>query len=138
MVAIVRLFWFKRHLKRLDEYFANLFNRHAKLTTAATRSLDNSTGVPDVDFESAHREPKVLADTGENSAEATDEPKGKAEATDDHIEEDAAIANENRPVARTMNITFDPSTERNKEDAALYIPGPRARDRGRSTHTRFG
>ncbi|EXL92833.1 hypothetical protein FOIG_14008 [Fusarium odoratissimum NRRL 54006] len=29
-----------------------------------------------------------------------------------------------------MTITFDPSTEKHKEDAALYIPGPRARDRG--------
>ncbi|EWZ33200.1 hypothetical protein FOZG_12961 [Fusarium oxysporum Fo47] len=29
-----------------------------------------------------------------------------------------------------MTINFDTSTEKHKEDAALYIPGPRARDRG--------
>ncbi|KAF5532610.1 potassium transporter TRK-1 [Fusarium napiforme] len=113
VVVIVRLFWFKRHLKRL-----------------APQMLDNRTGTTDVDVESAHHEPKALVDATENSAEATDEPKGKAKATDDHIEEDATIPSEDRRVARTMTITFDPSTERHKDDDALYIPGPRARDRG--------
>ncbi|RKK73707.1 Low-affinity potassium transport protein [Fusarium oxysporum] len=112
VVVVVRLFWFKRHLKRLTP-----------------QNLDNSPGIPDVDIESARHESKVPADTTENSAEVTNEPNGKAKATDDHIEEDATIANEDRRVARTMTITFDPSTEKHKEDAALYIPGPRARDR---------
>ncbi|KAF5626917.1 potassium transporter TRK-1 [Fusarium tjaetaba] len=112
VVVIVRLFWFKRHLKRL-----------------APQMLGNSTGITDVDVESAHHEPKALADATENSAEATDEPNGKAKATDDHIEEDATIPSEDRRVARTMTITFDPSTERHKDDDTLYIPGPRARDR---------
>ncbi|KAK2925597.1 Potassium/sodium transporter Trk/HKT [Fusarium oxysporum f. sp. vasinfectum] len=113
VVVVVRLFWFKRHLKRLTP-----------------QNLDNSPGIRDVDIESARHESKVPADTTENSAEVTNEPNGKAKATDDHIEEDATIANEDRRVARTMTITFDPSTEKHKEDAALYIPGPRARDRG--------
>ncbi|KAH7215737.1 cation transport protein-domain-containing protein [Fusarium oxysporum] len=112
VVVVVRLFWFKRHLKRLTP-----------------QNLDNSPGIPDVDIESARHESKVPADTTENSAEVTNEPNGKAKATDDHIEENATIANEDRRVARTMTITFDPSTEKHKEDAALYIPGPRARDR---------
>ncbi|RKL33122.1 Low-affinity potassium transport protein [Fusarium proliferatum] len=130
MVVIVRLFWFRRHLKRLGEYCANPFNRHAKLITAAPQSVGNSTGVTDIDNESAHHELKVLADTAEISAEAADDPNGKAKATGDHIEEDATISDEDRPVARTMAITFDTSTEKHKEDTALYIPGPRARDRG--------
>ncbi|KAF5710057.1 potassium transporter TRK-1 [Fusarium mundagurra] len=113
VVVIVRLFWFKKHLKRLGP-----------------QMLDNNTAITDVDIESAHQESKVLADTTENSAETTDEPNGKAKATDGHIEEDTTIANEDRRVARTMTITFDPSTERYKDDEALYIPGPRARDRG--------
>ncbi|KAG9495371.1 hypothetical protein J7337_013615 [Fusarium musae] len=112
VVVIVRLFWFKRHLKRL-----------------APQMLGNSTGITDVDIESTHNEPKVLADTTENSAEATDETNGKAKATDDLVEEDPTVANEDRRVARTMTITFDPSTEQHKDDDALYIPGPRARDR---------
>ncbi|KAL5589499.1 hypothetical protein FOVSG1_011366 [Fusarium oxysporum f. sp. vasinfectum] len=94
VVVVVRLFWFKRHLKRLTP-----------------QNLDNSPGIPDVDIESARHESKVPADTTENSAEVTNEPN-------------------DRRVARTMTITFDPSTEKHKEDAALYIPGPRARDRG--------
>lgn len=105
---------------------------------AAPQSHDNSTFVPDVDIESAYHEPKVLADTAENSPETTDEPNGKAEATADHIEEDATVSNEDNRVARTMSIIFDPSTEKHKEDAALYIPGPRAHDHGKSTRTRFG
>ncbi|KLO81851.1 putative potassium transporter TRK-1 [Fusarium fujikuroi] len=113
VVVIVRLFWFKRYLKRL-----------------APQALDYSPDIPDVDIESAQHESKVLADTNENSAKTTDEPNGKAKATNDCIEEDAALANEDRRVARTTIITFDPSTERHKEDDALYIPGPRARDRG--------
>ncbi|KAM5520131.1 low-affinity potassium transport protein [Fusarium oxysporum f. sp. phaseoli] len=113
VVVFVRLSWFKRHLKRFTP-----------------QNLDNSPGIPDVDIESAHHESKVPADTTENSAEVTNEPNDKAKATDDHIEEDATIANEDRRVARTMTITFDPSTEKHKEDDALYIPGPRARDRG--------
>ncbi|KAF4495034.1 potassium transporter TRK-1 [Fusarium agapanthi] len=108
VVVIVRLFWFKRHLKRLTP-----------------QMIDKSTRTTDVDIESAHQEPKVLADTTEYSAEATDETNGKAKATDD-----PTVANEDRPVTRTMTITFDPSTERHKEEDALYIPGPRARDRG--------
>ncbi|KAH7147926.1 cation transport protein-domain-containing protein [Fusarium sp. MPI-SDFR-AT-0072] len=112
VVVVVRLFWFKRRLKRL-----------------APQNLDNSPGIPDVDIESAPHESKVPADAAENSAEVTNEPNGKAKATDDHIEEDATIANEDRRVVRNMTITFDPSTEKHKEDAALYIPGPRARDR---------
>ncbi|EGU87904.1 hypothetical protein FOXB_01590 [Fusarium oxysporum f. sp. conglutinans Fo5176] len=112
VVVFVRLSWFKRHLKRFTP-----------------QNLDNSPGIPDVDIESAHHESKVPADTTENSAEVTNEPNDKAKATDDHIEEDATIANEDRRVARTMTITFDPSTEKHKEDDALYIPGPRARDR---------
>jgi hypothetical protein len=99
--------------------------------------LDNSTGITDVDIESAHNKPKVLADTTENSAEATDETNGKAKATDDLIEEDPTVANEDRRVARTMAITFDPSTEQHKDDDALYIPGPRARDRGKFTPKRL-
>lgn len=138
MVVIVRLFWFRRHLKRLGEYCANPFNRHSKLITAAPQSVDNSTGVTDIDIESAHHELKVLADTAEISAEAADDPNGKAKATGYHIEEDATISDEDRPVARTMAITFDPSTEKHKEDTALYIPGPRARDRGTFTRTLFG
>ncbi|KAF5586466.1 potassium transporter TRK-1 [Fusarium pseudocircinatum] len=113
VVVIVRLFWFKSHLKRL-----------------APQMLDHSTGITNVDIESAHHEPKVYADATENSAEATDEPNGKAKATDDLIEEDPTVANEDRPATRTMTITFDPSTERHKDDDTLYIPGPRARDRG--------
>ncbi|EXL92832.1 cation transport protein-domain-containing protein [Fusarium oxysporum II5] len=113
VVVVVRLFWFKRHLKRLTP-----------------QNLGNSPGIPDVDIESARHESKVPADTTENSDEVTNEPNGKAKATDDRIEENATIANEDRRVARTMTITFDPSTEKHKEDAALYIPGPRARDRG--------
>ncbi|CVL08809.1 probable potassium transporter TRK-1 [Fusarium mangiferae] len=113
VVVIVRLFWFKRYLKRL-----------------APQALHDSPAIPDVDIESAQHESKVLADTNENSAETTDESNGKAKATNDCIEEDAALANEDGRVARTTTITFDPSTERHKEDDALYIPGPRARDRG--------
>ncbi len=97
----------------------------------APQALDYSPDIPDVDIESAQHESKVLADTNENSAKTTDEPNGKAKATNDCIEEDAALANEDRRVARTTTITFDPSTERHKEDDALYIPGPRARDRGK-------
>lgn len=113
VVVIVRLFWFKRYLKRL-----------------APQALDDSQAVPDVDIEIAQHKSKVPADTTENSAKTTDEPNGKAKATDDRFEEDAAPANEDRRVARTTTITFDPSTQRHKEDDALYIPGPRARDRG--------
>ncbi|KAF4342172.1 potassium transporter TRK-1 [Fusarium beomiforme] len=113
IVVVVRLFWFKRQLKRL-----------------APQMLNDYPSENDPDVENARLGPKMTTEKVDASAEAIDQNNGKAKATIDNNEDNSAKPSEERQVARTTTISFDPATEPYKNDTTLYIPGPRARDRG--------
>ncbi|KAJ4127711.1 hypothetical protein NW768_007983 [Fusarium equiseti] len=102
IVVIVRLYWFKRHLKRL-----------------APHMLDRRSE----DVEDTYDQSKLKTDTTGKSTEAPTIPIGPESETVDNREEQ-------RPIARTTTISFDPSTEGHTGNTTLYIPGPRARDHG--------
>ncbi|CAG7558040.1 unnamed protein product [Fusarium equiseti] len=102
IVVVVRLYWFKRHLKRL-----------------APQMLDRRSE----DVEDAYDESKLKTDTTGKSTIDPDIPvRAEGETTDNRDEQ--------RPIARTTTISFDPSTEGHTGNTTLYIPGPRAREHG--------
>jgi len=78
------------------------------------------------DVENAYDEPKLKTDTTGKSTEAPSIPIGPESETTDRDEQ--------RPVARTTTISFDPSTEGHTGNTTLYIPGPRAREHGKTHH----
>ncbi|KAI1071506.1 hypothetical protein LB507_005412 [Fusarium sp. FIESC RH6] len=101
VVVVLRLYWFKRHLKRL-----------------APQMLDRRSE----DVEDAYDESKLKTDTTGKSTVDTSIPVG--------TEGEATERAEQRPVARTTTISFDPSSEAHTGNTTLYIPGPRAREHG--------
>ncbi|KAM0239591.1 hypothetical protein ACHAP5_008239 [Fusarium lateritium] len=111
IVVIVRLHWFKRHLKHL--------------TPQVLKHQRASDAHPDI--EDTYDESKITGDiSGKSIGESTGNIVGTDSGKTDHYTE----ANEERQITRPTTITFDPSTELNKDNATLYIPGPQARDRG--------
>lgn len=75
------------------------------------------------DVEDAYDESKLKTDTTGKSTVDTSIPVGK--------EGEATERAEQRPVARTTTISFDPSSEAHTGNTTLYIPGPRAREHGK-------
>ncbi|EWZ78216.1 hypothetical protein FOCG_17338 [Fusarium oxysporum f. sp. radicis-lycopersici 26381] len=104
IVVIVRLFWFKKHLKRL----------------APQSPRDDRPSTTDVDVEGAHDLSKEVPETSGNSTAVSANT----------VDRPPANLNAQEQGPRTTTITFDPSTEQHKENTTLYIPGPRARERG--------
>ncbi|KAF5655760.1 putative potassium transporter TRK-1 [Fusarium heterosporum] len=104
IVVIVRLFWFKKHLRGFVPH--------------PTR--DDRPSTTDVDVEGAHDLSKEVPETGGNSTEVSANP----------VDRPPANLNYRERGLRTTTITFNPSTEQHKENTTLYIPGPRDRERG--------
>ena len=75
------------------------------------------------DVEDAYDGSKLKTDTTGKSTIDPDIPvRAEGETTDNRDEQ--------RPIARTTTISFDPSTEGHTGNTTLYIPGPRAREHG--------
>lgn len=80
------------------------------------------------DVEHAYNESKLKSDTtGKSTADETSIAARINEGTTDRAD---GRGNEERTIARTTTISFDPSTEAHTGNTTLYIPGPRARDHG--------
>ncbi|RGP74662.1 low-affinity potassium transport [Fusarium sporotrichioides] len=114
IVVIVRLYWFKRHLKRLAPQILS--------------------GEQNKDVEDARNHSNLITDTTKMSTADTSSVDAitRDETADRHIVE----SNRERLGARTTTISFDPQTEARTGNTSLYIPGPRARERGQPIGTR--
>ncbi|KAF4452557.1 Low-affinity potassium transport [Fusarium albosuccineum] len=99
-VVVVRLYWFRRHLKRLAP----------QLLTSRRRD-----------------DPDAHVEEGQDKQ---DETSNDAPAVAPDNEEKDNLDPPNPPVARATTITFDPSVEPPKDNTTLYIPRPQDRDRG--------
>ncbi|KAI8720193.1 HET domain-containing protein [Fusarium sp. LHS14.1] len=110
IVVVVRLYWFKSHLKKI----APQVHRRERDDELDIEDLPGSstTDTPD----SNGKLPAAVLSGNDTSQGATDQTSPAVDA--------------GRPVARTTTISFDPSTEKHKDDATLYIPSPRDRERG--------
>lgn len=131
IVVVVRLFWFERHLKRLGEPTAHLISLPRLVTNTspldtAPQLLHDRRGNRDADVEQASE--KTLDTHGDGTASGNDVTTSSDVVTQPRIMPESAIAE--GQLVRTTTITFDPSTESHRENDTLYIPGPRARERG--------
>ncbi|QPC59907.1 hypothetical protein HYE67_002138 [Fusarium culmorum] len=109
IVVIVRLHWFKRHLKRLAPQMLN--------------------GEQNNDVEDAYNESNLK--TGTAGKSTTDGPSIATGTPNETIDPNDKQPNRERLATRTTTISFDVSTEAHTGNTALYIPGPRARERDR-------
>ncbi|RYC80585.1 Low-affinity potassium transport protein [Fusarium oxysporum f. sp. narcissi] len=98
-VVVVRLYWFKRHLKRLAPQLLSPRRRDAS----------------DADVEE-----------GKDAQEKVNNDLPVATAPSNNLEQ---LPSGNTPVPRTTTITFDPSVDQRGDSTTLYIPGPQERDR---------
>ncbi|KAL3957288.1 hypothetical protein ACCO45_007866 [Purpureocillium lilacinum] len=108
VVALVRFLWFRKHLSKVAWH-------------AAPKLLKGSRAVipqhheDDADVEAAAEESHGADDSGNKDAKSSQ---------GDNLGDEAGTE-------RTRTIAFDSSTEHHpKNDAALYIPGPRDREQG--------
>ncbi|KAK4093648.1 hypothetical protein Purlil1_1982 [Purpureocillium lilacinum] len=108
VVALVRFLWFRKHLSKVAWH-------------AAPKLLKGSRAVipqhheDDADVEAAAEESHAADDSGNKDAKSSQ---------GDNLGDEAGTE-------RTRTIAFDSSTEHHpKNDAALYIPGPRDREQG--------
>ncbi|RSM09547.1 hypothetical protein CDV31_007653 [Fusarium ambrosium] len=114
IVVVVRLHWFRSHLKRLAPQL------HPR------RQRDGSDFDPeDIPETSTTETPETAAKlsvavASGNDARTNSETPGQAPV----VSPDSA-----RPIARLTTISFDPSIEKHKDDTTLYIPSPRDRER---------
>ncbi|KAH7243116.1 hypothetical protein NW759_008367 [Fusarium solani] len=115
IVVIIRLHWFRSHLKRLAPQLHPRRQRGGSEFDPEDIPDTSTIEAPDT----AGKLPVAVASG--NDARATSENPGQAPV----INPDSA-----RPIARTTTISFDPSTEKHKDDTTLYIPSPRDRERG--------
>ncbi|SPJ70348.1 probable potassium transporter TRK-1 [Fusarium torulosum] len=99
-VVIVRLYWFKKHLKRLAP---QLFSPRRR--DASGENVEDG---------------KVTEEKAQNDLPAATAPSNNPEQ---HSTTDTSVP-------RTTTITFDPSVDQRRDSATLYIPGPQDRDRG--------
>ncbi|KAJ4327621.1 hypothetical protein N0V84_001869 [Fusarium piperis] len=111
LVVVVRLYWFKSHLKKLDPQLHRC-QRDGDQVDIEDLPGSSTTETPD----SAGKLPVAVASGNDAGQGADDQAPPAVDAE--------------RPVARTTTISFDPSTEKHKDDATLYIPSPRDRERG--------
>lgn len=114
IVVVVRLFWFKRHFKRLAP---QLFSGRRR-------------GAPDADVEDTPDTLKEIAGTSSKLPVAVASGNDGRTTSGGIDQSPAASSNGDGQVARTTTITFDPSTEQHKDNATLYIPAPQDRERG--------
>ncbi|KAL6357043.1 hypothetical protein LRP88_10660 [Fusarium phalaenopsidis] len=114
IVVIVRLHWFRSHLKRLAPQLHPRRQRGGSEADPEDIPDTSTIEAPDT----AGRLPAAVASG--NDAGTTSKNPSQAPV----INPDSA-----RPIARTTTISFDPSTEKHKDDTTLYIPSPRDRER---------
>ncbi|RSL62441.1 hypothetical protein CEP53_004790 [Fusarium sp. AF-6] len=114
IVVVVRLHWFRSHLKRLAPQLhprrqqgGSGFDPEDIPDTSTTETPETAVKLP------------VTVASG-NDARTTSENPGQAPVVN---------PDSGRPIARTTTISFDPSTEKHKDDTTLYIPSPRDRER---------
>lgn len=100
VVVVVRLYWFKRHLKRLAPQLLSPRRRDAS----------------DADVEEGKDAQKKV----KNDLPAATAPSNNLEQ----------LPSGNTPVLRPTTIAFDPSVDQRRDNTTLYIPGPQDRDRG--------
>ncbi|WZH45682.1 cation transport protein-domain-containing protein [Fusarium acuminatum] len=98
-VVVVRLYWFKRHLKRLAPQLLSPRRRDAS----------------DADVE----EGKDAQKEAKNESPAAPAPSSNLEQ----------LPSGNTPVLRTTTIAFDHSVDKRGDSTTLYIPGPQERER---------
>ncbi|CAM1507526.1 Fc.00g071670.m01.CDS01 [Cosmosporella sp. VM-42] len=130
IVVVVRLFWFKKHLKDVAPNILRRTRRHAndgqgdpecgtKISsqeqTTTSKETREQADIPDKIEQPATRQPNI---TNEGLKE---HPQG-AGPGDVENPEDFQLQ---------RRVTFDPATDSHpRKDTALYIPGPRDRDQG--------
>ncbi|VUC28159.1 unnamed protein product [Clonostachys rosea] len=136
IVVIVRLWWFRKHLKK-----------RAPDLLSARRNADSSQRARDIEI-IGHVPPTspLPGSSSPSEPRVSSEPKSQDEGVVENIvterkssppstlplaaDEDNQI-DDKKPSQPRTHISFDPSTDhRPKNDATLYIPGPRDRDRG--------
>ncbi|KAH7114789.1 hypothetical protein EDB81DRAFT_892830 [Dactylonectria macrodidyma] len=115
VVVIVRLYWFKRHLKRLAPQLLSA-RRHGAPDADAEDSPDNLDKAPE------ENKPSIAVASGSEAADHSPAPGLDGD----------------RNVVRPTRIKFDPSTEMPKDNSTLYIPGPQDRERGHPIVARSG
>lgn len=81
------------------------------------------------DVEDAYNESNLKTDTTGKST--TEGPSIATGTPNETIDPNDKQPNRERLATRTTTISFDVSTEAHTGNTALYIPGPRARERGK-------
>ncbi|KAJ3537152.1 hypothetical protein NM208_g6429 [Fusarium decemcellulare] len=125
-VVVVRLYWFRRHLKRLGEISPTIPAPFRWLTLAC--DIAPQLLLPRrQEYSDAHVE--EAQSTQDTRDETSNDPPAVASGNEekDNLE---PLPSDNPPVARATTITFDPSVEPPKDNTTLYIPRPQDRDRG--------
>jgi len=132
IVVVVRLFWFRKHLKKLAPHILEAKHRAAGPiddTEAASSPVQSpAQGIIANRVYAASSNDvsgpmyQLDVDTQEKQLEKKDEfPSGPGN--------DSAATPDSPATAPRQHITFAPSQPRN-DDSPLYIPGPRERDMG--------
>ncbi|EEU35272.1 uncharacterized protein NECHADRAFT_54501 [Fusarium vanettenii 77-13-4] len=114
IVVVVRLHWFRSHLKRLAPQLHP--RRQPGSSEADPEDIPDTSTIKAPD--TAGKLPVAVASG--NDAGTTGESPSQAPVMSPDSE---------RPLARTTTITFDTSTEKHKDDTTLYIPSPQDRER---------
>lgn len=81
------------------------------------------------DIEDTYNESNLKTDTTWKST--SDGPSLATETPNETIDPSDKQPNRERLAARTTTISFDVSTDAHTGNTSLYIPGPRARERGK-------
>ncbi|KAK2472071.1 hypothetical protein H9L39_15951 [Fusarium oxysporum f. sp. albedinis] len=142
IVVVVRLFWFRRKLKNAAPI---LLQRNRRLHHDSKDDLELGSKI--LPTETPEQRPVPTRTMTDNAPVAVDqlpriEARSHTEPAPEHghlsqsemSETEPAIEEENvlEKVDSGARITFDPSTNLHpKRDTALYIPGPRDRDKGK-------
>ncbi|KAF4121861.1 LOW QUALITY PROTEIN: Trk-type K+ transport system, membrane component, partial [Geosmithia morbida] len=141
VVVVVRLWWFRKHLKRLGRRASDPdppSSRHALTPRKAPALYEAKRGGASrdvdpraVDVEDAHHVRPLSSSAADRRGQVVD--AGTREPVDDGDSMDVAPPVEKKDDGPVQHIKFDPSADNHpkNDEGALYIPGPRDRDQGR-------
>ncbi|KAJ4217673.1 hypothetical protein NW757_014628 [Fusarium falciforme] len=143
VVVVVRLFWFRRKLMNAAPI---LLRRNRRIDHDSKEDLELGSKVPPT--ETPEQRPVPTRTVTENAPVAVDqlpriEARSHTEPAADHGHLSQSEMSEAKPAIEEemvmekvdpgTRITFEPSTNLHpKRDTALYIPGPRDREEGKS------
>ncbi|KAM5354483.1 hypothetical protein ACJ41O_001130 [Fusarium nematophilum] len=140
MVVVVRLYWFRKHLKKTAPLLLSRQRRggdeESRPEDAQTDSqlpLPQTSDERPVPERAATDNPtvpenKVLRVDARSQTEPVSDFAAKSFAKDT---ESATEETDGEKTGQEVRIKFDPSTNLHpRRDTALYVPGPRARDQG--------